>query len=74
MTIQIKTYKDMAEYRSDTSMSGFRALHQDFDPRGFKVTWVNGSDDPGNTPRTLRTMTETNFIKEIAERQGVRII
>jgi len=64
----------MAELRADRSMSTFRSLHEDFVPNGIKVTWVSGSDDPGNTPRTLRPMTESNFIKEQAESQGVRII
>jgi len=55
-------------------MSNFRSLHEDFINGEIKVTWVNGTHDPANTPRQLRPMTQTNYIKELAARDNVKII
>ena len=72
MEIKIKTYENREEYKKD-SMIGYRALHQDFIKEKFRVTWVNGTDNPSNNTRTLDTLTERQFIQRLARSQGIRI-
>jgi len=76
--ITIKNYPDMSAYRLDSPgmvSNGFHSLHTDFTPRGgIKVTWVSGTDDPARNKPATRSLTETQFIAELAEKNAVRIV
>jgi len=72
--IRIKEYDTVKEWLDDTSMRGFRSLTNSWINFKLHVVWVNGADDPANTPPIMRNMTEKQYIKQIAERDGVKII
>jgi len=72
MTKKKISYEDMTEYR-DNPERGFRSLNQDLINGRLVVTWVNGTDDPANTPTPTRRMTRTQFVDELAEREQVRL-
>jgi len=73
MTIQIKIYDNIEDFRNDTSMSGFRSSHQDFIGGKIRVTWVNGTDDKANIIRPARPLTQRAFIEELAAERNVSI-
>lgn len=73
MTKIIKSYDFKEEYLADTPIMkgrGFRSLHHN---APFVITWVNGIDDPDNTPPTKRTMTRIEFIDELALNANIDI-
>jgi len=76
MTIENKTYDSRDDYKNDSvimNRNGYRSLHQNIIDGKLQVTWVSGNDDPGNeTPRTI-SMTEREFIRDFALRQGIKI-
>jgi len=52
MTIVIETYptrKVMKRQKQLKALVGFSSLHTDFIDNKFRVTFVNGSDDPANS-------------------------
>ena len=72
MTVIKKSYSNEAEYRRDLkpmNLRGFRVLHHD---TPFNITWVNGTDNPVHTP-ALRTLSSTQFLRELATRDDVNI-
>ena len=74
MTILVKTYGSRENYEADRTAqhrADFRALHID---EGFVVTWVKGTDDPTNTPIPKRQLTESQYIREQASNDNVKII
>jgi len=51
----------------------FHAIHHDIIDNKQRVTWINGTDDPNNTPRQLRRMTEREYVKRLARGEGIAI-
>jgi len=55
MTVEIENYptrKVMKRGKTRMNQLGFRTLHIDSINNGFRVTFVNGSDDPDNSDKT----------------------
>jgi len=56
MTIEIETYNTLDEAKQAKLRSGTRhqtkwkSLHTDFINNKYRITWVNGTDDPENDP------------------------
>jgi len=76
LTIKEITYNSLKEWKDDQRLQrGWRDLTNEILPgEKYKVTWVNGSDDPGNLPISRRRLTETEFIDELAKSRNVEII
>jgi len=52
MTVEIKLYptrKVMRKEKQKFNQLGFRPLHTDFIEKWYRVTFVNGTDDPDNS-------------------------
>jgi len=80
--IEIRTYhtrKVMKREKTKMNELGFRSLHTDFidndESKGYRVTFVNGSDIPSIDPRPPnRRLTQAQFIKELADQQQIDLI
>ena len=74
MTRKIINYGSRTEFLIDSKIqarNGFRTLHYD---SPHKITYVNGTDDPDNTPQPpKRQLTERQLLDEIAEDRNVII-
>lgn len=73
MTIKIIFYKSVDEFNANQERD-FSPLHIDFVLRGVKVTWVNGTDDPRTQTTPTRSLTQKQFIDELAKRDFVNIV
>jgi len=71
MAIKIIDYRSIDEFNR-ASEPGFSQLHIDFVDNIVRCTWVNGTDDPRKIP-PVRSLTQANFIKELAQNYNVRI-
>jgi len=82
LTIKTIDYATRTELRSgilQEQSKGWRELHTDFinnnEADGFHVTYVNGTDDPANTPPPpKRQLTKAQFEAELAEERNVELI
>jgi len=70
MTIQIENYptrKVMKKNKKIMNRAGFRSLHTDFidndESKGYKVTFVNGKDDPNNSEEVQKSKTRFRLQK-----------
>jgi len=73
MTIKIINYSSREEFLRRAKIensNGWHALNYNFP---HKVTWVNGTDDPNKTP-PLRNLTQTQFLRELAKNNDVKIV
>ena len=71
--IKIKEYLTKELLDIDTVIQngfGLRSLHTDFidndKSKGYRITWVNGLDDPNNAPQLVakREQEETNQLRK----------
>ena len=75
MTIQFEDYATrdlMKQGKKIRNDNGWYGLHTDFinnkEADGFHVTFVNGSDDPENSPEGIQKRTEFLREKELREK------
>ena len=84
MTKEIKIYQPRDKMNLDkTSFNskGMRSLHTDFinndESQGYRVTFVNGIDDPNNAPELVaqRAKEQTNRIRkeELQNKQNITL-
>ena len=73
MTKEIINYQTKAELKAGYTLKnnqGLRPLHTDFidndESKGYRVTFVNGLDDPNNAPELVaqRTQEKTNQLRK----------
>lgn len=75
MTIEIKEYATKELKKQDKiimSIAGWSSLHEDFinnkESNGYRVTYVNGSDDPNNSPKAAQRRLEFQRQGELIEK------
>jgi len=78
-TIDYSTRTELRAGILQENSQGWRNLHTDFinnnEADGFHVTYVNGADDPGNTPPPpKRQLTKAQFEAELAAERNVELI
>ena len=73
MTKETKDYQTREEMNQGKTLfiaQGMRSLHTDFinndEKQGYRITWVNGLDDPNNAPQLVakREQEETNQLRK----------
>ncbi len=69
LTVEKVLYDNRAALLQDEAQrirDGWRNLHTEFIDNKIRATWVNGNDDPSNTPEPVTNMTQAQFIKFLA--------
>ena len=69
-TIDYQTRDEMNQGKTSFNAQGMRSLHTDFinndEKQGYRVTFVNGIDDPNNAPELIakRVQEKTNQLRK----------